>query len=61
MFDLESAQKTIAEVAKLTNELSTVDERRKVLRGELKARRATLKQLLAGPRKARQPKDSKGK
>jgi hypothetical protein len=53
VFDVESAQKTITEVGKLTNELAAVEEKRKALRGELKARKTVLKQLLAGPRKER--------
>ena len=50
-FDVESAQETIAEVAKLTNELAAVDERRKALRSEPRSRKTLLKQLLAAPRK----------
>jgi hypothetical protein len=52
VFDVEAATKCVADVAKLANELATVDERRKALKAQLKAKQKELSGLMR-PKKAR--------
>jgi hypothetical protein len=50
-FDVETAQRVIAEVGKLTTDLASIDEKRKNVRSQLKAKKAELAGLLKSPRR----------
>lgn len=52
-FEIERAQKTVADIGRLTSDLAAADEKRRELKAELRKAKASLKQLLAAPRKAK--------
>jgi hypothetical protein len=53
VFDVDAATKCVVEVGRLTAELAGLDEMRKGLKAQLKSKKAEMKQIVAGPRKAK--------